>query len=171
MGEIPRTETLNRPRNSRYLPVDFVDRALTDNGVPGLMEWLRNNLPSAVKQEVSARKEFLPPLTGVGAAVRDSFEHLLEEKTRDYSQLLWQYARYHNLIYLAQANPKPEARQQLSPELRQKLHTSVEKLIERRIGLRMALDLVGLSNEAGMIDHLFSEASAISVQGGQVSVT
>jgi hypothetical protein len=171
MGETLRTETIIcQPPKSRYLPVDFVDVARTIDGAAALMGWLRNHLPDAVKLEVNARKEFLPPLHEFGPTVRESYEHLLGEKAQDYSRLLWQYARYHNLLYLEHVNPDGGSEHERLTEARRKLHTPREKLIERKVGLRMALEVLGLINEANIIDYLFAEATAITSPARPLSV-
>ena len=165
--EAARTRPRERPL-APLLPKDFVDRAPTDQGPDALMDWLDNgNLHTAVKQEVNARLDYLPPLQQLGPVLRDHVEHSLAYQTRISTQLLWRYAdvRHEMITHRDPENVywREESRAKMPPDLRKKLVKPgrVERLKERQLAFEQLISALGLDAERAVIDYLFEEASAI----------
>jgi len=162
-----RTYIRERPL-APLLPKDFVDCAPTDQGPDALMDWLDNgNLHTAVKQEVNARLDYLPPLQQLGPVLRDHVEHSLAYQTRIATQLLWRYAdvRHEMITYHDPEKVywREESRAKMPPALRKKLvkPSRLERLQERQLAFEQLIFALGLDAEKAVIDYLFAEASAI----------
>ena len=166
--EAVRTNRRERPL-APLLPKNFVDRAPTDRGPDALMDWLDNHhLHDAIRQEVNARLDYVPPLQQLGPVLRDHVEHSLAYQTRVVTQLLWRYAdvRHQIITYHdpEKAYWREQSRAKMPPELRQKRVKSgrVERLKERQLAFEQIISALGLDAEKAVLDYLFEEASAIS---------
>ena len=166
--EAVRTNRRERPL-APLLPKDFVDRAPTDRGADALMDWFDNNhLHDAIRQEVDARLDYLPPLQQLGPVLRDHVEHSLAYQTRVVTQLLWRYAdvRHEMITYHdpEKAYWREQSRAKMPPELRQRRVKPgrIERLKERQLAFEQLISALGLDAERAVIDYLFEEASAIA---------
>ena len=165
--EAARTRPRERPL-APLLPKDFVGRAPTDRGPDALMDWLDNgHLHEAVRQEVNARLDYLPPLQHLGPVLRDHVEHALAYQTRIATQLLWCYAdvRHEMITYHDPQKVywRDGARAKMPPALCKKLVKPgrVERLKERQLAFEQLISALGLDAERAVIDYLFEETAAI----------
>ena len=166
--EAIRTETRPRPI-APLLPKAFVDQAPTDRGPDALMDWLDDgNLRDAIRQEVNARRDFLPPLESLDPILRSHVEHSLENEARTARLLLWRYAEIRHQIITyhdpEKAYWREEARARLPESLQQKLLRPgrFERLQERQLAMERLIRDFRLGQEKAVIDYLLEEASSIA---------
>lgn len=119
----------------RYLPLDFIEKAPTDQGREELCEWISNHIREAVEQRVRGD----------------------EDKAKMISRLLWRYTA--SSIHFLNAKERRGEPDNWPKAVRKKV--TLEQREQRLIGMRMMLDTSELSRERQIIDHLIEKASAI----------
>ena len=171
--ESVRTETRPRPV-APLLAKELVDIAPTHRGLDALMDWLDNgHLHDAIRQEVNARCEFLPPLESLGPILRSHVEHSLESETRTARLVLWRYAEVRHQIITYHDPEKAYWRQKARKGLPESAQPDsprpgrFERLKERQLVMERLIRDFRLGREKAVIDYLVEEAASIAEDGGE----
>ena len=159
------TEEIDRPESSRYFSEKFVDEAPVNEGPDALMVWLDNNMGEEIKQQVGARREFLPPEKEINPTVWEDLVYSHEQLSKAYSQLLIRYAgNLHEMAMLNDSDKiarEKKAREKVPWLYENKRPWTVERLKDRQVPLLELINALQLQPEKKVIDSLFEQANSI----------
>lgn len=160
---ITRAETYQEQGRGRFISNQFVEKAPTDRGTSGLMDWLEQNLGNEVRKAVAGEMGFWPlKVTDLlrdyrgNRYIQDALLGFPKTVENMVINGLLTYASYQSLL----------SRRELERSLGEQTKSShtLEKLRESVSAAQELLREMGLIGEVRIIDYLFEKARSVPAQ-------
>ncbi len=152
------SEYIDKPPTPKYLPDDFIDKAQIGN-IDELKSWLGENLGTDVKKEVVNRQDFWPKdFREKNPFMADAADGMAKREVSFVFGILYNYANQMHRVL----SYDPERARQRAAEFKKKVVT-LQDVQQRKIGMEMIIDELGLGGEKRVIDYLYQKASGTQV--------